>query len=563
MRASLADEVAAETLQSDAELVEIVQELAAKPELQIMVQRVGFYSTGLGLVGDKDACPLCDQPLEHARLIEHLRGKIVAAEEAMQKQQRLDRLKLQLIQWVGGQAEKVEQVLARLKLAGIQHDDTHPFDFVNGLRGLKEALEDPLGKYLDFRTGSIPAQLNFDGYKQWLIHIKAYADANEPTVDPRRSAWDKLTQAEVMVATLARTQGEAQASRLVQERAERLINSFQAAREAVLGRLYSDVKDRFVELYKKLHHPDERAFSAELETTDTGVKLAVDFHGREMSSPLAFHSEGHQDSMGICLFLALSERVLGTSLGFRVLDDVVMSVDSGHRQRVADLLAELGGELQFVVTTHDRVWMSQLRSAGAVKSKGITQLLSWSVDTGPLKQCVGDFWDEIEQHLGAGRVQSAAASLRHGLESFLGFAAEKLAARVKYSIEGRVEFGDLYLAVTDQYKDLLKRATRAARSWNQADKVAELEDLENRRIAARQNVNEDTWMVNPTVHFNAWNNLAPAEFRPIVASYKALCEVLECPTCGGVVTLVRDGMTESTLACRCNGVSYTLRQNGG
>jgi hypothetical protein len=42
--------------------------------------------------------------------------------------------------------------------------------------------------------------------------------------------------------------------------------------------------------------------------------------------------------MGVCLYLALMKRVLGDRFRFAVLDDVVMSVDQGHRKQFCRLL---------------------------------------------------------------------------------------------------------------------------------------------------------------------------------------------------------------------------------
>ena len=76
--------------------------------------------------------------------------------------------------------------------------------------------------------------------------------------------------------------------------------------------------------------------------------------GRGTHPPHALHSEGHQDSMGVWLFLAFNEELAKGDLGLIVLDDVMMSVDTGHRKDVCRLLAEQFTECQFVITTHDR-----------------------------------------------------------------------------------------------------------------------------------------------------------------------------------------------------------------
>jgi hypothetical protein len=49
-------------------------------------------------------------------------------------------------------------------------------------------------------------------------------------------------------------------------------------------------------------------------------------------------TEGHQDGMGVCLYLALMKRLFGDQFTFALLDDVVMSVDVGHRYQFCQLL---------------------------------------------------------------------------------------------------------------------------------------------------------------------------------------------------------------------------------
>jgi len=91
------------------------------------------------------------------------------------------------------------------------------------------------------------------------------------------------------------------------------------------------------------------------------VKLLVDFYGRGMYPPHALHSEGHQDSMGICLYLALSEYINKGLVGATVLDDVVMSVDANHRKSLCRVLNKEFKDHQFIITTHDRSWAQQFK----------------------------------------------------------------------------------------------------------------------------------------------------------------------------------------------------------
>src|SRR5690606_6134514 len=93
------------------------------------------------------------------------------------------------------------------------------------------------------------------------------------------------------------------------EKSSILSQAYVEARNEVLESLYDKIKVRFVELYKEMHGDDEKGFNATFVPQDAGLDFSVDFYGRGYHPPHAMHSEGHQDSMGICLFLALSEHL--------------------------------------------------------------------------------------------------------------------------------------------------------------------------------------------------------------------------------------------------------------
>ena len=83
-------------------------------------------------------------------------------------------------------------------------------------------------------------------------------------------------------------------------------------------------------LYRQLHGSDEDAFTARIEPHGAALDFEVDFYGRGMHPPHALHSEGHQDSMGISVYLALAERLSEGLIDLVILDDVMMSVDTDH-----------------------------------------------------------------------------------------------------------------------------------------------------------------------------------------------------------------------------------------
>jgi ABC-type hemin transport system ATPase subunit len=108
-------------------------------------------------------------------------------------------------------------------------------------------------------------------------------------------------------------------------------------------------------------HPGEAIESIRLhmpEGTDKAIDIALSFFGVDQASPRLTLSEGHRNSLGLCIFLAMalqddSDRPL-------VLDDVVVSLDREHRAALVELLAERFAGRQLVLLTHDRAWYDEL-----------------------------------------------------------------------------------------------------------------------------------------------------------------------------------------------------------
>jgi hypothetical protein len=53
--------------------------------------------------------------------------------------------------------------------------------------------------------------------------------------------------------------------------------------------------------YQALSEDDEAAFTAKFSPSAGKLGLDVNFYGRGLFPPGAYHSEGHQDAMRVCL----------------------------------------------------------------------------------------------------------------------------------------------------------------------------------------------------------------------------------------------------------------------
>ncbi len=291
------------------------------------------------------------------------------------------------------------------------------------------------------------------------------ADERYETTSPEQTAWDKLSRLEENLKYYEENLVKREETENALGNAEALHDAFIKSRDQVLDELYTSIKDRFVELYRQLHGSDEENFDALLTSSGAGVDFKVNFHGQGNHPPHALHSEGHQDSMGICLYLALAERLTQGYIDLIVLDDVMMSVDAPHRRQICHLLADFFKGKQFFITTHDQTWARQLRLEGVVSSKGMVELYDWQIDSGPRVNSQADMWNAIDKDLTRNDIPAAAAKLRRGSEEFFRSVCNSLRAEVKFRDNGQYELGDLLPPALKTYKNYLKKAKKAARSW--------------------------------------------------------------------------------------------------
>jgi hypothetical protein len=328
--------------------------------------------------------------------------------------------------------------------------------------------------------------------------------------------------------------------------------------EDELNALYEEVQKEFSTFYRAINEEDEDKFTAKLTPTEGKLALDVNFYERGLFPPSAYHSEGHQDGMGVCLYLALMKRLLGDRFSLALLDDVVMSVDAGHRYQFCRLLKKYFPDTQFIITTHDRLWAEQMKSAGLITTKTSVAFHSWTIDTGPLVESNNEIWDEIASALGKGKVETAASALRHHLEYTSRHLADQLGARPQFRADGNYELGELLPSVLACMKDLYGKAANAAQSWgNNADKeAAGKRKAELSACAGASNVEQ--WAVNKAVHYNAWANFGKKDFEPVVAAFKDLLACFRCEVCESWV-YVTPRVTPESLRCACNAINLNLK----
>ena len=527
-----------------------------------LARRHGFITTGLDFVTD-DACPLCDKPWDADELREHLKQKLLNVEAIGTL---LDALGEDIDALLGG----IEARVAAIQKAASYSAALDPAVSREEFDSYMKALGDVRTALKGFQNDNsmFDEVLAAVEAEWWVLPSDSLKrlDETQKAVKrlPDRSARDNaigfLTELQVRYDQLTKKTAVAKSKASRSAVAKKIYDHYNDISNKVLERIYDAVAKEFTEYYKAING-DESKFISELKAEPAKLSFNVDFYGRGTFPPGAYHSEGHQDGMGLCLYLALMNHTLGDKFTFAVLDDVLMSIDTGHRREVCRLLKTKFPHTQFILTTHDRVWLQYMKTEGLIKNSQIFG--GWNVETGPRIWDDIDIWTEIENALGKDDVPRAAALLRRYLEYLSAVLADNLRAKVEYRGDANYDLGDLLSPVLNQWKDRLKKGVETAKHWGHhetKDKIlgmlAEAKELINKSEAER-------WAINKSVHFNEWENFTKGEFREVANAFKALLGHIRCTNhkCGGYPYLTpRKGSSEQ-LRCSCQAININLKMS--
>jgi hypothetical protein len=364
---------------SAASVSKLLSKLTADPATLRGFRQKVLVEQGLALL-DEEACPLCDTDWDSDELRVHLQDKAKKATAAVAMLAELGDAAAPIIaslENVAIAARKVARACAHAE-PKIAAKDLSAFAAACEADSAKlekidsdpSVIADVTAVLTRIAEGVPPAAATV------AKNLKAYAESL-PEPSKQDAAKEFLIVAKKKYSHCRRTKLEVEAAAARAATAAKVFQQYGIVSTAVLEGIYDTVQKDFTTFYRHINRDDEDKFEGRLTPSVGKLAFDVDFYGRGKFPPGAYHSEGHQDAMGLCLYLALMKHTLGDGFTLAVLDDVLMSVDAGHRREVCSLLKSQFSKTQFILTTHDPVWLQFMRVDELIK--GSINFGGWTV----------------------------------------------------------------------------------------------------------------------------------------------------------------------------------------
>lgn len=304
------------------------------------------------------------------------------------------------------------------------------------------------------------AKVHCEGKKKALIPESEAA--LEATIESCQRAKNVVSRLEHLNSDLACQRATAVLASLAKA-------GFTKAREQAVQTVFDQIATTVLTYYRILHDVEgiEEAecrrvtLAATSRAAAGGLKLAVDFLSNQQVDPRAYLSEGHLDSLGLCIYLA-TVKTFNSPGSLLVLDDVLTSIDKDHRHRLRDLLLSEFDQFQLIITTHDEFWVDQIREAVIARGEGnrwrFLRFVNWTLDGGPETAELDVTRDFIHDNLTDPKYRELGGALRLVTEDFLKRLAEGMKLKVTYRRDGRHTVGDFNTSgvVNDLRRALIK-----------------------------------------------------------------------------------------------------------
>lgn len=492
-----------------------------------------------------EQCPVCESAIDRAQVEERIRIRLednaqftgAQRDVTLARRSAVGALDLWLnparavrSAWTTSLGEappgELESVIATLQSAATAYRDeeqhSHPGSIPSEIAGLNvPAMRERLAATVKGRMGAMPDQERY----QRLMAAKASAHAY-------LAHW----------RTLRELGAKAALSESCLKQAKKAVALAEQARKRTVQDIMDGVADLASEYYQKIH-PGEKIGSPKLVVTSRGMgSLALEsgFHGLR-EDPRGRYSEGHIDSLGLCLFLAIRRlhHRQDSTFSLLVLDDVLHSVDGGHRRETAHLIFDEFSDHQIVVTTHDPLWFENLKLAASRKGKKFARyrFSGWSLTSGPI---LGDHQSDFEWLTSPAASQASPADrvIKAGrlLEDLLQNACDSLVAPVPFRIRGDYTIDPLW-------KGFRARAKENQGFWKTADSTIEsVEALRHLR----------NWV---GAHWNEWaQQLSETEADAFTNSVLKLRALVYCADCDQFAS--RIAQLDGVWACKGEHLRY-------
>lgn len=316
-----------------------------------------------------DKCPVCEKENEKKHLLQNVDGRIAKMQELNKLTQTKNSAKTEsdkLYNRLQGQIEPFNTQLISFKNSAIKLSN---FEFASILSEVIET--NTKDNYLAFNNA----------FLQLTTEIEKLTKHNQ-TVNKSVALHNSIQSNYESIVKLTK---ECRELEKLLKQAKSSLTILENTRKKFIDNELLSISGEVETMYQEIHR-NEGLGNVKLflnHTYQSSLNLSANFHTESDITPQSVYSESHLDTLGLCIFIALSKKESNKDV-ILILDDVVMSVDEKHLDRIISLIHTEAINFSHVfISTHYRPWRERYRNNRAPNLNiQFLELRGWSMERG-------------------------------------------------------------------------------------------------------------------------------------------------------------------------------------
>lgn len=391
-----------------------------------------------------DKCPVCEKDNDKQKLLENVDGRIAKMQELNQLTQAINLSKVEkdkLYNRLQGQIEPFNTQLIGFKNLAIKLPD---FEFTNKLSKILET-NTTKENYTLFNEVSLKLTTEVEKLSKHNQTVNKSVGLHNSI----KSNYESIIRSTKKCSELDKLLNQAKAA----------LDILEDTRKKFIDSELVSISDEVETMYQEIH-PNEGLGNVKLflnHTFQSSLNLSANFHTESNITPQSVYSESHLDTLGLCIFIALAKKESNKDV-ILILDDVVMSVDERHLDRIISLIHNQAKNFAHVfISTHYRPWRERYRNNRAPNLNiQFLELRGWSMERGITVAKPQLVLEEIKYYLSSPEYfhrENLSGATGRFLEAILDFLTFNFQSRLKRKPGNDYTLSELLDCLS---KDLLK-----------------------------------------------------------------------------------------------------------
>jgi energy-coupling factor transporter ATP-binding protein EcfA2 len=503
------------SLQERIELDEQMQQASqvqANADLVLTLQAAKTY---LHKHTEANHCPVCAKPEPHNDLVAQINGQLNNLQSIQALHDRLEQNKNAL------QREEGAKSVANQKWLSASAD------LFNLLLGSSSSLLTGISE--------VPTPPESEAFRSILQRLAQNRSTLQAEIEQGERVVAQHNALSTHIATIDELTTTMETKHAISQRLQAMLAVLEEERKRYVQDTVDGISATVSQLYARIH-PDEPLgeLSFGIKPNTAGSLTMKGKFGTNDNVPLVgYYSEAHLDTLGLCVYLALAKQD-GNALV--MLDDILMSVDDPHLDRVIELINEEAPNFgQIIITTHSRAWFNRARLGKGMPAE-IIELYGWDLNNGMHHDHAPLAVDELRNAVHVTKLDRQAVASKAGilLEQILDDITLRYGSRLPRKQVTSYTLGELTDGIDNKLRKLLR-----VEQFDETNNLTRTIEL----LSLIENATADSWIRNQVgAHFNVNEaGISDDMVRTFGENALAIADAILCDHCRQLPTKNKSG----------------------